>query len=217
MMDTKVLLVDDHAILREGIRMVLDAQSGITVVGEAEDGRQALELVEKLEPDVVVMDIAMPNMNGAEATRQIKRRFPRTKVVILTMHENQQYLTQIVNAGATACVLKRSAGTELVTAVKAAARGESYFSPTMASMMLDVYRNRLVEEGSDELALLTEREREVLQLVAEGKTSQEIADQLFVSIKTVQTHRMHIMEKLDAHDRTDLVRHAIRLGVIPPE
>jgi DNA-binding NarL/FixJ family response regulator len=217
MMDTKVLLADDHAILREGIRMVLDAQPGITVVGEAEDGRQALEMVESLQPDVVVMDIAMPNMNGAEATRQIRRRFPRTRVVILTMHENQQYLMQIVNAGATACVLKRSAGTELVTAVKAAARGESYFSPTMASMMLDVYRKRLVEEGSDELALLTEREREVLQLVAEGKTSQEIADQLFVSIKTVQTHRMHIMEKLDAHDRTDLVRHAIRLGIIPPE
>jgi two-component system, NarL family, response regulator NreC len=217
MMDTKVLLADDHAILREGIRMVLDAQPGITVVGEAEDGRQALEMVEDLQPDVVVMDIAMPNMNGAEATRQIKRRFPHTKVVILTMHENQQYLMQIVNAGATACVLKRSAGTELVTAVKAAARGESYFSPTMASMMLDVYRKQLVAEGSDELALLTEREREVLQLVAEGKTSQEIADQLFVSIKTVQTHRMHIMEKLDAHDRTDLVRHAIRLGVIPSE
>ena len=217
MSDTKVLLVDDHAILREGIRMVLDAQTGITVVGEAEDGRQALEMVEHLLPDVVVMDIAMPNMNGAEATRQIRRRFPRTRVVILTMHENQQYLTQIVNAGATACVLKRSAGTELVTAVKAAARGESYFSPTMASMMLDVYRNRLAEEGNDELAQLTEREREVLQLVAEGKTSQEIADGLFVSIKTVQTHRMHIMEKLDAHDRTDLVRHAIRLGVIPAE
>lgn len=215
MMDTTVLLADDHAILREGIRMVLDAQAGITVVGEAEDGRQALEMVEKLQPDVVVMDIAMPNMNGAEATRQIKRRFPRTRVVILTMHEDRQYLTQIVSAGATACVLKRSAGTELVTAVKAAARGESYFSPTMASMLLDVYRNRLIEEGGDELSLLTEREREVLQLVAEGKTSQEIADQLVVSIKTVQTHRMHVMEKLDAHDRTALVRHAIRLGVIP--
>jgi two-component system response regulator NreC len=217
MMDTRVLLVDDHTILREGIRMVLNAQKGMTVVGEAEDGRQALEMVESLHPDVVVMDIAMPNMNGAEATRQIKRRFPRTRVVILTMHENQQYLTQIVNAGATACVLKRSAGTELVTAVTAAARGDSYFSPTMASMLLDTYRTRLVEEGSDELSLLTEREREVLQLVAEGKTSHEIADQLFVSIKTVQTHRMHIMEKLDAHDRTDLVRHAIRLGVITPE
>jgi DNA-binding NarL/FixJ family response regulator len=216
-MDTKVLLADDHAILREGIRMVLDAQPGITVVGEAEDGRQALEMVQTLVPDVVVMDIAMPNMNGAEATHQIKRRFPHTRVVILTMHENQQYLMQTVNAGATACVLKRSAGTELVTAVKAAARRESYFSPTMASMMLDVYRKQLVAEGSDELALLTERERGVLQLVAEGKTSQEIADGLFVSIKTIQTHRMHIMEKLDAHGRTDLVLHAIRLGIISSE
>ena len=217
MMDTKVLLADDHAILREGIRMVLDAQPGITVIGEAKDGRQALEMVEQLQPDVVVMDIAMPNLNGAEATRQIKRRFPRIQVVILTMHENQQYLAQIVSAGATGAVLKRSAGTELVTAVKAAARGESYFSPTLSTMMLDVYRMRLAEQGEDELAQLTEREREVLQLVAEGKTNQEIADQLFVSIKTVQTHRMHIMEKLGAHDRTDLVKHAIRLGVIPPE
>lgn len=214
MTDITVLLADDHAILREGIRMVLDAQSGIAVVGEAEDGRQALDMVERLHPDVVVMDIAMPNMNGAEATRQIRRRFPRTRVVVLTMHENQQYLTQIVRAGACACVVKRSAGTELVTAVKAAARGESYFSPAMAGMLLEVYRARVVDEGPDELSLLTEREREVLQLVAEGRTSQEIADQLFVSIKTVQTHRMHIMEKLNAHDRTELVRHAIRLGVI---
>lgn len=217
MMDTKVLLADDHAILREGLRMVLDAQPGISVVGEAEDGRQALEMVERLRPDVVVMDIAMPNLNGAEATRQIKRRFPQTRVVILTMHENEQYLSQIVNAGATGCVLKRSAGTELVTAVKAAARGESYFSPSLATMMLDVYRMQLAEKGEDELSLLTEREREVLQLIAEGKSNQEIADQLVVSIKTVQTHRMHIMDKLDAHDRGDLVKHAIRLGVIPSE
>ena len=217
MMDTKVLLADDHAILRDGIKMVLNAQPGITVVGEAEDGRQAVDMVEKLQPDVVVMDIAMPNLNGAEATRQIKRRFPRVQVVILTMHENQQYLAQIVSAGAIGCVLKRSAGTELVTAVKAAARSESYFSPTLSTMMLDVYRMRLLEEGQDELSQLTEREREVLQLAAEGKTNQEIADQLFVSIKTVQTHRMHIMEKLGAHDRTDLVKHAIRLGVIPPD
>jgi two-component system response regulator NreC len=217
LMDTKVLLVDDHAILREGLRMVLDAQSGLTVIGEAEDGRQALDMVEQLDPDVVVMDIAMPNLNGAEATRQINRRFPHVKVLILTMHENPQYLAQIVSAGAIGCVLKRSAGTELVTAVRAAARGESYFSPTLASMMLDVYRMQLVAEGADELSLLTEREREVLQLIAEGRTSQQIAEQLFVSIKTVQTHRMHLMEKLDAHDRTALVKHAIRLGMIQPE
>jgi DNA-binding NarL/FixJ family response regulator len=201
-----------------GRSALLEAQQGISVVGEAEDGRQALEMAEKLEPDVVVMDIAMPNLNGAEATRQIKRRFPTVQVVILTMHENQQYLAQIVHAGAIGCVLKRSAGTELVTAVKAAAKGESYFSPTLATMMLDSYKMRLYEEGEDDLSLLTEREREVLQLAAEGKTNQEIAEQLFVSIKTVQTHRMHIMEKLNAHDRTELVHHAIRLGLIaPPE
>jgi two-component system response regulator NreC len=215
--DTKVLLVDDHAILREGIRLVLDAQAGIAVVGEAEDGRQALDMVERLHPDVVVMDIAMPNLNGAEATRQIKRRFPQTKVVILTMHENQQYLLQIINAGATGCVLKRAAGTELVEAVRAAARGESWFSPSMTSMLLDDYRVRLQRDVEDESKLLTEREREVLQLVAEGKTNKEIAENLVVSIKTVQTHRAHIMEKLGAHDRTDLVKYAIRMGMITPE
>src|SRR5438270_1765107 len=179
MMDIRVVLADDHAVLREGVRMVLDAERGITVVGEADDGREALDLVEKLDPDVVVMDIAMPNLNGLEATRQIKRRFPRTQVVILTMHENQQYLTQIVKVGAVGCVLKRAAGTELVTAVRAAARGESYFSPSIASMMLDDYRVRLRYEGAeDESELLTEREREVLQLIAEGKTNQDIADLL---------------------------------------
>lgn len=215
--DTKVLLVDDHAILRDGIRLVLQAQSGISVIGEAADGREALDLVEKLQPDVVVMDIAMPNLNGAEATRQIKRRFPRTRVVILTMHENQQYLLQIINAGATGCVLKRSAGTELVEAVKAAARGQSWFSPTMTNMVLEDYRVRLLRDVEDESKLLTEREREVLQLVAEGKTNKEIADNLIVSIVTVQTHRAHIMEKLGVHDRVDLVKYAIRLGAIAAE
>ncbi len=217
LMDTKVLLVDDHAILREGLKMVLDAQPGITVVGEAENGREALDLVEELHPDVVVMDIAMPQMNGAEATRQIKRRFPQTRVVILTMHENQQYLMQIVNAGATGAVLKRSAGSELVTAVNAAARGESFFSPSMASMLLQDYRVRLQRDESDDVDMFTEREREVLQLVAEGKTNKEISDLLTVSIKTVQTHRAHIMEKLGAHDRTDLVRYAMRKGIITSE
>lgn len=216
MSDIKVLLVDDHAILREGIRMVLDAQPGITVIGEAENGREALDLVEQLRPDVVVMDIAMPGLNGAEATRQIKRRFPSIKVVILTMHENHQYLVQIVNAGANGCVLKRAAATELVTAVRAAMRGESFFSPAMASLVLEDYRMRLANE-SDEDNLLTEREREVLQLVAEGRTNKEIADTLVVSIKTVQTHRAHLMDKLGAHDRTDLVKHAIRLGMISAE
>jgi two-component system, NarL family, response regulator NreC len=214
LMETKVLLADDHAILREGLRMVLDAQPQIAVVGEAEDGRQAVEMAEHLHPDVVVMDIAMPNLNGLEATRQIKRRFPEIRVVILTMHENHQYLMQIVKAGATGAVLKRSAGTELLTAIRAASHGESYFSPSIAKMMLEDYRVRLDRDHVDDPEVLTEREREVLQLVAEGKSNQEIADALVVSIKTVQTHRAHIMEKLDMHDRTELVKYAIRTGMV---
>jgi DNA-binding NarL/FixJ family response regulator/two-component sensor histidine kinase len=212
--DTRVLLVDDHAMFREGLVAVLGACVGIRIVGEAADGRQALELVEQLQPDVVVMDIAMPNLNGLDATRQISRRFPDVRVVILTTYESRQYLVQIVKVGAAACVLKRSAGTELVAAVRAAAQGRSYVSPTIAGMMLDDYRLRIDHYGDD---MLTEREREVLQLVVEGRTNQEIADQLIVSVKTVQTHRAHILRKLGAHDRADLVKHAISTGMIPSE
>jgi DNA-binding NarL/FixJ family response regulator len=211
---TRVLLVDDHAMFREGLAAVLNAWPGIQVIGEAEDGRQALEMIERLNPDVVVMDIAMPNLNGLDATRQINRRFPEVRVVILTTYESRQYLVQIVKVGAAACVLKRSAGTELVAAVRAAAQGESYVSPTIAGMMLDDYGVRIDQGGDD---MLTEREREVLQLVVEGRTHREIADQLFVSVKTVQTHRAHILRKLGAHDRADLVKHAISTGMIPSE
>jgi DNA-binding NarL/FixJ family response regulator/two-component sensor histidine kinase len=212
--DVRVLLVDDHAIFREGLVRILDAWPGVRVVGEAADGREALEMVEQLQPDVVVMDIAMPHLNGLDATRQIGRRFPDTRVVILTTYESRQYLVQIVKVGAAACVLKRSAGTELVAAVRAAAQGESYVSPTIAGMMLDDYRLRIDHGGDD---MLTEREREVLQLVVEGRTNQEIADELIVSIKTIQTHRAHILRKLGAHDRADLVKHAISTGMIPSE
>jgi DNA-binding NarL/FixJ family response regulator len=213
-LNTTVLLVDDHAILREGLRMVLDAQPGIKVVGEAEDGRHAVEMAERLRPQIVVMDIAMPNLNGAEATRQIKRRFPGTRVLILTMHENREYLAQIVEAGAIGAVLKRAAGTELVEAVKAAAQGRSFFSPAIATMMQEDYRFQLSREGRDEAEHLTAREREILQLVAEGKSNRQMATILDLSIKTVQTHRAHLMHKLDAHDRMDLVKYAIHHGII---
>ena len=216
-MNVRVLLVDDHVIVREGLRMVLASRQEIQVIGEAGDGREALDLIETLQPDVVVMDIAMPNLNGLEATRQIKRRFPDIKVVILTMHESQQYFLQIVKAGATGCVMKRSAGTELVTAIEAAARGESYFSPTIATMVLEDYRRLLTRPADEAAELLTEREREVVQLIAEGRTNREIADLLTLSIKTVQAHRSNIMEKLGAHDRTDLVKYAIRAGIIGPD
>lgn len=218
MTPARVLLVDDHAIVREGLRMVLAAEQSIEVIGEAGDGREALDLVDGLRPDVVVMDIAMPNLNGLEATQQIVRRYPAVRVVILTMHENQQYLLQIIRAGATGCVLKRSMGRELVTAIESAARGESYFSPTIATKVVEDYR-RLLTRPSETTGdhLLTEREREILQLVVEGQTNREIADMLTLSIKTVQAHRANIMDKLDAHDRADLVKYAIRSGLIVAE
>lgn len=212
-MEATVVLADDHAMLRDGLRMVLDSHSEFTVVGEAEDGRQALELVERLHPDIVIMDIAMPNLNGAEATRLIKRRYPLTKVVILTMHQSPEYLAQIIDAGAIAAVLKSAAGTELISAVQAAARGESYFSPAIAKMMEEDYRFYRSTQGDDE-DHLTQREREVLQLVAEGRTNKEISERLGLSIKTIQTHRSHVMQKLNAHDRMDLVMYAIQHGII---
>jgi DNA-binding NarL/FixJ family response regulator len=213
----EVVVADDHAIVREGLRLVLAAHPDISVVGEAADGHEALHLVEMLHPHVVVMDIAMPNLNGLEATRQIKRRFPDVKVVILTMHENQAYFLQIVKAGATACVLKRSLGRELVDAIEAAAHGENYFSPTIATKVIEDYRRLLSRGDADPGDVLTEREREILQLIAEGQTNREIADLLTLSIKTVQAHRANLMEKLGAHDRTDLVKYAIQTGIISSE
>ncbi|MBI4319033.1 MAG: response regulator transcription factor [Chloroflexi bacterium] len=211
----RVMLADDHTLLREGIRVLLEAQPDIEVVAEAADGRQAVAKAHELKPDVVLMDIGMPAMNGLEATKQIKRNDPDVQVVVLTMHDNEEYIFQILNAGAAGYVLKRAAATELVSAIRAVHEGESFLHPAVAKKVIQEYLRR--GEGSDEqegIDRLTDREREILKLIAEGHTNQAIADELCLSVKTVQTHRTHIMEKLGMHDRTELVKYAIRTGLI---
>lgn len=218
-METKirVLVADDHAVLREAVRAVLETRSEIEIVGEAEDGRQAVRMVDELLPDVVIMDISMPNLNGLDATRQIKRFHPDVQVLFLTMHEESNYVRQLVKVGATGCVVKRSAAKELIQGVHAAAQGEAFFSPVIAGTVLEGYRHYLVHDETRPGQELTDREREVLQMIAEGRTNGEIARALFITVRTVQTHRMHLMHKLDVHDRTDLVKYAVRAGMITIE
>lgn len=209
--------MDDHAIVREGIKRILAEEPDIEVVGEAGDGLEAVEMAKKLKPDVAILDITMPALNGIEATRQIRSSLPNTHALTLTMHEDDTYVFQLLKAGAAGYVLKRAAATDLVQAVRAAQRGEAFLYPSVAKAVVGDYLKRLEEgEGKEMYDGLTEREKEILTLVADGATNQEIARKLFISIKTVQTHRAHIMEKLDLHDRTKLVRYAIRKGLIEP-
>ena len=213
----KILIADDHAIVREGIRMILEAQPDFEVVGEAEDGDEAVRLARKLAPEVVVMDISMPKLNGVEATQAIREGLPGVHVLILTMHEEQSYLFQLLRLGAAGYVLKRAAATDLVEAVRATHRGETFLYPAVAQSIVQDYLERLRSgEGSERYGGLTYREREILVLIAEGLTNAQIAEKLVISVKTVQTHRAHIMKKLDLHDRSLLVRYAVRKGLIAP-
>ncbi|EKP95744.1 response regulator [Thermaerobacter subterraneus] len=215
----RVLVCDDHAILRDGIRTLLEAHPDIAVVGEAADGREAVELARRLQPDVVLLDIGMPGMNGIEATRAILKQRPETRVLILSMHDNEEYIFPILEAGAAGYVLKRSAATELVSALRAVVQGHTILHPDVAAKVVSGAARRQKGEGAGEGAPrrvdgLTERETEVLTLIAQGLTNQEIADRLFISIKTVQAHRSNIMEKLDLHDAVELTKYAIRHGLI---
>jgi len=213
----RVLLADDHAIVRQGVKMILSNEPDIEVVGEAEDGLQAVEMAKQLKPDVAVLDISMPGLNGIEATRQIKAVLPNVHTLALTMHDDDTYVFQLLKAGGSGYVLKRAAATDLVQAVHAVRRGEAFLYPAVAKAVVADYLKRLESgEGRERYDGLTEREREILTLVAEGATNQEICKKLYISVKTVQTHRTHIMDKLNLHDRTMLVRYAIRKGLIEP-
>ena len=211
----RVLLAEDHTLVRKGIRAVLRQVGWIEVIAEAADGREALDLARRHGPDVVVMDIAMPGLNGLEATARITKESPRTRVLILSMHATEEYVAQALRAGAAGYLLKGADVPEFELALKAVARGETYLTPTVSKHVVDEYLRRVGEPGV--LDLLTPRQREILQLVAEGLSSKEIAQRLHLTVKTVETHRSEIMHRLDIHDVAGLVRWAIRAGVVSPE
>jgi two-component system response regulator NreC len=210
----RILLADDHTVVRQGLRKVLEERPEWQVVAEAGDGRDAVRLAEQHKPDVAVVDVAMPLLNGIEATRQITRRAPQTKVLVLSMYSDEAYVTQMLKAGATGYLLKDSADVDLLQAVQAVSQGKSFFSPAVARLMSDDYARQRGENAVDRYESLSEREREIFQLVAEGKTNKEMAALLFISPSTVETHRARIMEKLDLHSAAEIVLYAVRRGVI---
>ena len=211
----RVLLVDDHTILREGVRALLANEPEIVVVGEAGDGQEALDKVESLHPDIVLMDMVMPRMNGLEATGHIKRQHPEVKVLILSMYDDDEYVQQVIQAGASGYLLKGMAADDLILAIREVRAGSSFLNPAVAAKLIEDYVRRVRGDAADAgNEPLTVREREVLKLIAEGNTNQEIADVLCLSRKTVESHRANIMRKLDLHDVTELVKYSLRTGLI---
>ena len=208
----KVLLIDDHAIMRDGIRAILSLHDDIDLVGEASEGQEAIEKTRELSPDVVIMDVAMPDMDGIEATRRIRKESPNVKIIMLTQYDNKEYVLSAIKAGAAGYVPKRALGSELISAVRAVNRGESFLYPSAAAALIDEYRRQA--KTADPYEQLTPREREILKLIAEGHTSREIADKLFISLKTVTGHRTKIMEKLGLRNRTELFKFAVRKGLL---
>jgi len=206
----RILLADDHALVRQGFRRILEAEPDMEIVGEADNGRETVALAEKLRPDVIVMDVGMPELNGIEATRRLSESLPRTRVLALSMHKDSVYVREILRAGARGYLLKDAFDRDLLLAVRAVARGEAYLSPAVSEVVLSDYRRQV----RDPLDLLTSREREVLQMLAEGKTNKEIATALQLSVYTVDAHRGRIMEKLNVHSIGELVRFAVRHGLV---
>ncbi len=207
---TKILLADDHTIVRQGLKLIISSHADLQVIGEAANGREVLELAEKLKPDVILMDVAMPELNGIEATRRVRDISPRTKVLVLSMHKEAVYVREILKAGARGYILKDAIDTELISAIQSVARGDGYISPAISGTLLSDYRQNI----TNPLDLLSSREREVLQLIAEGKTNKEVATRLNLSVYTVDSHRGKIMEKLNLHSTGELVRFAMKQGLV---
>jgi DNA-binding NarL/FixJ family response regulator len=212
-MKLKVVLADDHALVRAGIRMLLEAMPEVTVVGEAADGFAVIAMVERLQPNLVLMDIAMPSLNGLEATAQITRQWPAIRVLVLSMHQDEEYVRQALKMGASGYLLKDAATTELALALQAMAQGETYLSPGASKGILSDYVQRLRSDEPTQVHL-TLRQRQVLQLVAEGCSTKEVARRLDLAVKTVETHRTLLMKQLDVHEVAGLVRYALRVGII---
>ncbi len=206
----RVLLADDHTVVREGIRSLLESRSDITVVGEVSNGRDAIRKAADLKPDMVIMDISMPVLNGIEATRAIVQQCPRCKVLVLTMHEDRETVRQILKTGAAGCLVKRSAASELFNAIDAVYQGEAFLTPSVSKVLLEDY----VQITGDTVEILSQRERQILQLVAEGYANREIADLLCISVKTVEGHKDNIKKKLGVRDQVDLIKYAILKGII---
>ena len=211
----RVLLADDHTVMRNGLRLLLERQPNLAVVGEASDGRETVRLAETVAPDVIVMDIAMPNLNGIEAARQITATRPETAIVILSMHSDESYVIRALKAGARAYLLKDSAEGDLISAIHAITDGKSFFSPAISRILVEDYMRQLEQRHvEDTYELLTAREREILQLLAEGKTNKEAAAMLNLSVYTIETHRTHILQKLNLHNVPELILYAVRKGII---
>jgi len=212
-----IVLADDHHVVRQGLRALLQAEPDFSIVGEAADGREALALIERLKPKILIVDVMMPGLNGLEVTRQVHQLSVKTRVVVLSMYANEAYVTEALRNGAAAYVLKESRSLDLLRAVREVAAGRHYLSPPLSQRAVEHYIQRAKETSLDLYDTLTTREREVLQLVAEGYTNSEVAAKLFISPRTAETHRVHLMNKLRLRSQTDLIRYALKRGILPME
>jgi DNA-binding NarL/FixJ family response regulator len=214
---TRIVLADDHPVVRHGVRSLLQSDAELSVVGEASDGIETVQMVEKLQPDVLVVDLMIPGLNGLEITRQVRQRSPATRIIILSMHANEPYVLEALKNGASGYVLKDSSGTDLVQAVRLVVAGQRYLSPPLSERAVEAYMMKSQETSFDAYDGLTDREREVLQLAAEGLSNPDIAARLSISPRTVETHRANLMRKLGLKTQTDLIRYALKRGILPME